>query len=183
MYFVAGQLDGNKIAANARDLDRYMRYAGYDVMYVEYKGRGHEHFQDEIQRMFEWMELYRRDFARREFECAAMRPWDRFFWWVEVDNYPEQFVVLPTNWPQPKAKDAVTEARITQNNSIRVKTPADSVTVWLSPEFVDFDKRFSWGRKRIDVTPSVEVLLHDVRTRGDRQHPFWAKISPDAGRR
>ncbi len=24
--------------------------------------------------------------------------------------------------------------------------------------------------------PSLEVMLEDVRTRGDRQHPFWAKV-------
>ena len=82
MYFVAGQLDGNKIATNARDLDRYMKYVGYDVMYVEYQGRGHEHFSDEIVRLFQWMALYRRDFARKEFTTASMRPWDQFFWWV-----------------------------------------------------------------------------------------------------
>jgi hypothetical protein len=27
MYFVAGELDGNRITKNARDLDRYFRYA------------------------------------------------------------------------------------------------------------------------------------------------------------
>ena len=27
---------------------------------------------------------------------------------------------------------------------------------------------------REEITSDVEVLLEDVRTRGDRQHPFWA---------
>ncbi len=93
-------------------------------LYVEYKGRGHEHFHDEILRMFDWMSRYRREFARKEFDCTSMRPWDQFFWWVELDGFPDRFVVLPTNWPQPKAKDAETDAKITQNNTIRVKTPA-----------------------------------------------------------
>jgi predicted esterase len=74
LYFVAGQLDGNKIAANARDLDRYMKYVGFDAMYVEYQGRGHEHFHDEILRMFSWMALYRRDFVRQEFEVTSTDP-------------------------------------------------------------------------------------------------------------
>jgi hypothetical protein len=26
------------------------------------------------------------------------------------------------------------------------------------------------------ATPNVATILEDVRTRGDRQHPFWAKI-------
>jgi predicted esterase len=179
LYFVAGQLDGNKIAANARDLDRYMKYAGFDAMYVEYEGRGHEHFYDEIMRMFQWMALYRRDFAKKEFQVVSMRPWDQFFWWLELGDIPERFIVLPTNWPQPKAKDAETEAQITQGNTIRVKTPSERLTVWLSPEIVDFNKKIAFGRDRVDIAPANDVLLEDVRTRGDRQHPFWAKYVPD----
>jgi hypothetical protein len=26
--------------------------------------------------------------------------------------------------------------------------------------------------------PSVETMLEDLRVRGDRQHPFWAKVGP-----
>jgi hypothetical protein len=183
MYFVAGQLDGKKIAANARDLDRYMKYAGFDAMYVEYEGRGNEHFADEILRLFEWMALYKRDFARPDFTVTSMRPWDQFFWWVELGEIPERFVVLPANWPQSKAKDAETEAQITQGNTIRVKTPSEYVTVWLSPDLVDFSKKIAYGRDRVDITPTLDVMLEDVRTRGDRQHPFWAKYSPPTGKR
>jgi predicted esterase len=183
MYFVAGQLDGNKIAANARDLDRYMKYAGFDALYVEYEGRGHEHFSDEIQRMFEWMARYKRDFTRKEFTVTSMRPWDQFFWWVELGEIPDRFVVLPANWPQAKAKDAETEAQISQGNTIRVKTPAEGVTVWLSPDIVDFSKKISYGRDRVDIVPTLDVMLEDARTRGDRQHPFWAKYSPPSGKR
>ena len=178
MYFVAGQLDGNKIAANARDLDRYMKYAGFDAMYVEYEGRGHEHFADEILRMFEWMALYKRDFARKEFTVTSMRPWDQFFWWVELGEIPERFVVLPANWPQPKAKDAETEAQITQGNTIRVKTPSENVTVWLSPELSISTKKIAFGASGSISCPRSMCMLEDVRTRGDRQHPFWAKYSP-----
>jgi predicted esterase len=183
LYFVAGQLDGNKIAANARDLDRYMRYVGFDAMYVEYQGRGHEHFHEEIMRMFAWMALYRRNFARQEFEVTSMRPWDQFFWWVELADIPDRFVVLPANWPQPKARDAETEARITQGNTIRVKTATEHLTVWLSPDWIDFSKPISFGRDRIEAAPSTDVLLEDVRTRGDRQHPFWAKHTVSSGKR
>lgn len=183
MYFVAGELDGNKIAQNARDLDRYMKYAGFDAMYVEYLGRGPEHFSDEIQRMFDWMALYKRDFGRKEFTVTSMRPWDQFFWWVELGEIPDRFVVLPANWPQPKARDAETEAQITQGNTIRIKTPCEYLTVWLAPEFIDFSKKISYGRERIDLVPTVDVMLEDARTRGDRQHPFWAKYTPPVGKR
>ena len=36
-------------------------------------GRGHEHFHDEIQRLFEWMELHERNFFPREFRAMSMR--------------------------------------------------------------------------------------------------------------
>ena len=26
------------------------------------------------------------------------------------------------------------------------------------------------------IKPSVETMLEDLRVRGDRQHPFWAKV-------
>lgn len=178
MYFVSGQLDGNKIADNTMDLDRYLEKAGFDATYVEYQGRGNEHFHDEILRMFDWMNRYRRQFMREEFVVTSMRPWDTFFWWIELDGFSDRFMVLPTNWPDKDARAAETEARIMENNTIRVKTPAQQLTVWLSPEFIDFDSRISFGSDRVEVTPSNEVLLWDVLTRADRQHPFWAKVTP-----
>jgi hypothetical protein len=51
---------------------------------------------------------------------------------------------------------------------------------------VNFDERvtvnFRGKRKNQPVTPTAEVILEDVRTRGDRQHPFWAKVEYAAGR-
>jgi len=32
------------------------------------------------------------------------------------------------------------------------------------------------GKTIPNIQPSVPTLLEDVRTRGDRQHPFWAKV-------
>ncbi len=76
------------------------------------------------------------------------------------------------------------------------------MTVWLTPEMLDFDKPVNitingqrvTTRGRPDaerrssserpdrptrlrfVEPDLETLLEDVRTRGDRLHPFWAKV-------
>ena len=30
------------------------------------------------------------------------------------------------------------------------------------------------------IKPSVETMLEDLRVRGDRQHPFWAKVETQA---
>ena len=32
------------------------------------------------------------------------------------------------------------------------------------------------------IHADVKTILEDVRTRGDRQHPFWAKIEGATGR-
>jgi hypothetical protein len=53
------------------------------------------------------------------------------------------------------------------------------VTVWLSPDLVAFNNSLKVdinGDNKRKVQPQIETLLEDVRTRGDRQHPFWAKV-------
>ena len=71
-YVVGGELDGDKMARNAVELDRYMK-PNTDVTVVEYQGRGYEPFGDEIQRMFDWMGLKQRKMPK-EIECVSMRP-------------------------------------------------------------------------------------------------------------
>jgi hypothetical protein len=55
------------------------------------------------------------------------------------------------------------------------------VKIWLSPEFVDFTAPLTItldGRKLAGDVPTadVDLLLEDLRRRGDRQHPFWAVV-------
>jgi len=187
LYFVTGELDGDKLSRNAQDLNRYLTKAGFDVMVAEYLGRGHEHFHDEIQRVFTWMESQKRDFYPGQFKCVTMRRWDNYFWWVELDGFPSRSVVNPVSWPPRSGTRPVSiEAKINANNRLSLTTGAGRVTAYLSPEIVDFEKRLSItvnGRSRsMVVKPTVKTLLEDVRTRGDRQHPFWAKVELDTGR-
>jgi hypothetical protein len=32
------------------------------------------------------------------------------------------------------------------------------------------------------IRPDLRTMLEDVRTRGDRQHPFWARLDGATGR-
>lgn len=187
MYFVAGEMDGDKMSRNSTDLDRYLNKHTYDTTVVVYQGRGHEHFADEIQRLFTWMELHRRQFFLKEFECVTMRPWDNFFWWAELASLPSRSVVLPVNWPpESGVRPARTEGRILENSRVSLRTAADRSSVWLSPEMVDFSQRVVVtinGRAYTQqIEPRAETLLEDVRTRADRQHPFWARVDESAGR-
>ncbi len=188
-YVVLGELDPGKLTANARDLDRYM-IRGYDVTVTEYLGRGHEHFSDEIQRIFDWMGRRKRDFFPKDFECVSMRPWDNFFWWLEVNGLPEMSLVDPRDWPPPRgAHPMPVRGLITATNGLNVRAGASDLTIWLSPQMLDLEKRVGIvvNGRRINtaepfVGPSIEVMLEDVRTRSDRVHPFWAKETVTTGR-
>jgi len=185
-YVVAGELDGDKMAANARELDRYVGGArtrpNIDATVVEYRGRGYEAFSDEIQRLFDWMGRRKRT-VPKEFECVTMRPWDNFFWWLEVNDLPDKSLVAPVNWPPSRGvRPTVLRSKLAVGNKIMAQTQAGETTVWLSPDFVNFDEPLTveLNGRRISpdrfVEPSLAVLLEDARTRADRQHPFWAKV-------
>ncbi len=183
-YFVFGQLDANKMADNSIPLNRYMKQSGFDPIVVQYQGRGNEHFYDEIQRLFQWMQLQKRDFFPREFETVTMRPWDNFFWFLELDGFPAASMVSPLGWP---TKPRPTRIKASYNNNrISVRTGAANAAIWLSPEIVDFEKRIEISinakNHRNDTVPDVETMLEDARTRADRQHVFWARLEVQTGR-
>lgn len=195
MYFVAGELDGGRTAENAPVWDRYLRTPpqtfgpgpeddeAFDVTVVEYKGRGHEPFHDEILNLFDWMSRRSRGTPPKEFECDTLRPWDNFFWWLECDEFPPQFMIHPTEWSGQRAKPASVQGKIQADNRLWAKSAAAHTTLWLTPDIVDFSKpiRVTFNNNKLvgpgaEVKPDSMVLLEDVRTRGDRQRPFWAKV-------
>lgn len=183
MYFVGGEKDSAWLHENALELERYLRKPGYDVTVVQYQGRGHEHFLDEIQHIFTWMQLnaHKRNFFPRELEVMSMRPWDNFFWWLELEDFPAETMVVPAQWPPARGvRPVATRARVQENNHVVVRTGAQLTTVWLTPEIISFERPIEVsinGREvKQEIQPSAEVILEDVRTRADRQHPFWAKV-------
>ena len=188
-YLVCGELDGEKGLKNSRDLDRYMKNY-YNATVVEFQGRGHEDFSDEILRLFDWMGRFQRNFFPRDFNCRSMRAWDNYFWWVEMRDLPPKTLVDPERWPPPRNTiPSMTKATITATNGVNVTTSAAGVTVWLAPEMVNFGQpcRVTVNGARLKSTdpfiePSLAVMLEDVRTRGDRRHPFWAKVEMPGNR-
>ncbi|GAA4424510.1 alpha/beta hydrolase-fold protein [Bremerella cremea] len=180
MYFVCGELDGSKREINSRDFDRYLTKTNFDTMIVEYRGRGHEHFQDEIPDIFEWMSLHKRQFFPKEFEVVSMRPWDNFFFWLEVSDFPERSLVLPANYPEPKKSPVKIAGKVLATNGVLVTSGTGKAIIYLTPDLVNFDERMTvtYGGRNYggNVVPSTEVMLEDARTRADRIHPFWAKV-------
>ena len=188
IYLVGGELDRGLLMQNAIDLDRYFS-RGFDATYVEYRGRGHENFSDEVHRIFDWMGRKKRTFFPREIDAVAFRPWDRFFWWLEFEGQPPRTVVLPEAWPPPTgARPFSFEAKATASNTVSVKCGASRVRVWLSPELVNFDLPVTVSidgqrRHKGPVTGDLRVMLEDVRLRADRQHPFWSVVEAASGRK
>ena len=184
LYFVAGEKDGLKMSLNAELFDRYLRKR-FDTTVVEYLGRGQEPFYDEILHIFDWMALTnrRRTGSPSEFSCKTMRPWDNFFWWIEGHDFPRQ--VHPQQWPLKKPKANQLEGKVLNQNLLSARTSCERTTFWLSPDLVDFSlpieiklngKKLTKKRMRGSTQPELSVLLEDVRMRGDRIRPFWAKI-------
>lgn len=183
-YFVQGEKDSGKIATGAREYDRYLRNRD-DATLVEMQGRGLEPFSDEIQRLFDWMGRKRRGDPPAEFEVASMRPWDNFFWWVEARQLAERSMVHPDNWPPGRGvRPTPLRGRKFEGNKLSVTASAAEITVWLSPNLVDFDQpiEVEVNRRRIaieggNIPPDLEVLLEDARTRADRKRPYWSKVA------
>ena len=119
-----------------------------------------------------------------------MRPWDNYFWWIELDDLPVKTMVDPENWPPARnVQPALTKASLNANNGMNVTTGAGNITIWLSPEVVTYGQKVSIsvnGRKAprggIGLDPSLPILLEDARSRADRQHPFWAKVEMPGGK-
>lgn len=183
MYVLGGELDGNKTVANAPHLERYFSKR-FDITLVEYRGRGHEDFHDDILNLFDWMNRRpSRNFFPKEFTVVTMRPWDNYFWWLEGGKFPSKGMIDPANWPPGRGVRPIEiKGKQLATNGLSIASSMGQVTLWLSPEAVDFDRPMKLTLNNTSLTksrridPDLSVLLEDVRTRGDRQHPFWAKV-------
>jgi hypothetical protein len=183
-YFVNGEFDGsNPMLLNGQTWDNLLSDRNIDSMVTLYQGRGHDHFQEELPRIIDWMQVptHRRNFTPEKFRVFSSRAGDRFFWWFETSEmYPKQLVhplIEPSSWNEYEIEGALNR----ENNAVRMgKVPADRYTIWLSADMVDFTRKISIETKgatrKIDVVGSTQVMLEDVRGRGDRQHPFWYRV-------
>ncbi len=189
VYSVVGSKDFPAITENKSAWNRWLKSKKYmDCTVVMYDGRANELLTEEIPEILKWANAQRRrwpDKSGFSFECKSVRPWDSYFWFLEFDGIPADAVV----WPQdylPKAPRMVIsgETKSDNPNEFRIgpASPkiANNATLWLSPEFVNFDKEIEIkgrGKSFQDIVlPSTEVLLEDVRRRADRQHAYWARI-------
>ncbi|MDR3233004.1 MAG: hypothetical protein LBT46_04980 [Planctomycetaceae bacterium] len=198
LYLVFGELDGfgtsRKWDLNAPILNKYLQKQASppDITVVRYTGRGDEGFSEEVLHLFNWMERRQRKVTPPEFETDTVRAWDSFFWGVELSrlkNMPEnifepfEFPPKPLNAWNKRVRVSCRLQKATNSVYIDIKPKVPKVQIYLTPEMIDFkakakvevnDKRVSPANGIIE--PSIAVMLEDVRTRGDRLHPFWAVL-------
>ena len=192
VYSVVGERDLPSIKASEATWNKWLNTANFaNCTVVEYKGRSNEFFVEEIVEIFKWASGHRRrlpDLADFQMTADVRRPWDNYFWFYELLGIPAGKIVWPelfeTGYEKGFPSPVTMTAKLQQPNKFIVgpSKQGDAAIIWLSPEFVDLNQRIrigegSRGKKFNDfVTPSRQVLLEDVRLRGDRQHPYWCNL-------
>ncbi|GAB4155800.1 MAG: peptidase [Planctomycetaceae bacterium] len=184
-YVVSGELARGALEQNGRELNRMMNNPEpYDVTYCEYIGRGYESYYEEIHQIFDWMSRLKRAKYLKNIDARILRPSDSRFYWVRASGFSRNVThntVLVEGIRKRGENPLTLDVRIKPNNNILIYRGAAEHTLWLSPAFIDFDqvvevRRGSRRKFRGYVKRNLEVLLEDLRTRGDRQKPYWAKL-------
>lgn len=186
-YLVYGDLDGTRTVSSMGAVGtEYLSNPNFDCVAVQYNGEGRVRFAAELPRIMEWMELssHRRIHALRNLDFRSMRSGDRLFYWLEApslkpDLAGNAYQFDPRNFGLFDANLLDSAANGVSVN--KIPSADHSARVWLSPEMVDFSRPISLrnaGKPRSVQTlqPDIEVMLEDVRQRGDRQYFFWQKV-------
>lgn len=182
-YVVSGELDADVFERNAEDLTRMMKNR-FDVVLVEYVQRGLEDYYEELPHILDWMRVHERAAQPLEIDMQTMRPADNRFYWLEFSG-------LPTNLTQPRVnrygnalppRPLPITGKITQGNTIYLTVGAERLTLWLSPELVDFEERLkvNWRRRTVfNEIPerSINDMLEHVYVTGDRDRLYWQRLS------
>lgn len=190
VYSVAGQRDSRTVSSSLPVWNRLLTNRRYNkAIVVQYAGRLAEDFREELPHLLRWASLQRRFWPRRadavSVNFGTMRDWDNHFWFYELNGLDRSRLMLPEEWrdrDRPKPVAITIDRKENRSNVFSLgpsQGGADSAMLWLSPEFVDFTEMVEIrerGKFRDYVHPSRRTLLEDVRQRGDRQHPFSARL-------
>ncbi|MEM8736331.1 MAG: hypothetical protein AAGG44_19030, partial [Planctomycetota bacterium] len=186
-YVVYGELDGKRINNSRVDLicDEYLKTSLYDSLVVSFRGRGSGLFNDEIEKMIEWMELssHRRVRTPKFIDVTSMRSGDRFFYWLEAPSLLPT-VAQNTYQIEPSAagrfEAVLLDTAANGINVSKIPSPNKRCTIWLTLDMVDFSRPINisvTGRRRPhNLSPDIGIMLEDARTRGDRKHVFCQRI-------
>lgn len=145
-----------------------------NFMLVEYLGRDGESATDEISNLFDWMDLHVRPAPPKQFNvCTLSRSNNRFFW-VTAERLPRDYQLPLPRKSSTRIVPMQIELSVTPGNTIYLKSSADSHSLRLTPDLVDFQKRLV-VRVSGDavfsgfVKPRIKYMLEELRNRGDRK--------------
>lgn len=173
-YIIRGELGRDAtVEPFTKFLDRwFMKGAWYDLLYVEFPGRGLDPYADELPRIFDWFELHVRRPMPLEFEYSTLRQVDNAPFWV-TSELPRTFVL-----PQPAGVVKGIElmkikGKITAGNSVYVSSPGAQVRLRLYDGLLDLDDRVTVsinGKSKPPqfLEPDLKVMLDDYRQQADR---------------
>ncbi len=194
MYFVSGEYDAFNELSNGQEWDKLLSRWQIDCLVTLYRGRKPDHFQEELPRIMDWMSFPARvrnpfpvtkDLKKDiKFEVTTSRAGDKFFWWLEIKELSPEKLMHPLLYGKAdteyKIKSSINKDAEDGSVVSLPAVPAADFTIWLSPEFVNFDKPINIAikgpSKRREPKPEIRVILEDVRSRADRQHPFWMRV-------
>ncbi len=185
-YFVSAEYDAFNESTNGKEWGKLLSRKQFDSLVTLYRGRKPDHFQEELPRIMDWMSFPARvrKPVPKKFDVTTSRGGDKFFWWFEAKELFQEKLVHPllytANSEYPIEGSINKDA---ENGSVVALpgVPASEFTIWLSPEFVRFDKEIinlsvKGTAKRLEPKGNIQVMLEDVRGRADRQHPFWMRV-------
>ena len=154
------------------------------MTYVQFKGRGAEPFSEETVRVFDWMTMkVRRFYSQEERIVYSIRPWDNFFWSVELFDFPEKSMIDPlfANLQGHGYRPAKTEFFRIVDNSLRIRSTADRGVVFLSPEQLDFNRKMEVVfNGKIDAAKRNRPRKRksDARRRKNASRPATSFLAP-----
>lgn len=155
---------------------------------IQYKGQLNRYFQEEVPEAFKWMNSLRRKWPSGpgfEFECKSMREGDTYFWFFEMDSLPPKMKYDPELYEQTTFGNVLKMTGKIRKPNEFLLTPRNALlgsdaTLWLSPDFFDFDnpslKINGHGNFKGTVEASTETLLNDVLRRSDTQRAYWVRM-------
>jgi pimeloyl-ACP methyl ester carboxylesterase len=206
-YVVEGDFNGANVGMTrkvVKDGPSAWVKSHYPAIYVEYKNRASEWYNEELISMMEWMNKKKRYHPSRSLGRAnttggpaegfcTLRTTDNKFYFLSTDSIDPRFVAEPDELTKT-TRPAVLQASIAVGNEaggkqaliwsqINVRTVGiKQVTVWLAPNMIDFTKPVlvringnQIGQPRV-VPPNLATLLEEFNHSGDRQRLYYAKM-------
>lgn len=188
IYVVDGEHDFDWPERNRKAL-KAMHKSGGDATYVEYAGRGHEGFGEELPALVDWMRTRRRDPYPLQMEWRAGRETDLRRFWVRIDRVAGKLPPAPVSNPgKPFVLPTVRAKVDVRRNAIDLRTKGVSeVTLLLSDGVVDLDRPVTVKvdgklRHRGPLQRSLKVLLDDFMERWDASQTVTATLTVRLGR-